>query len=57
MKSILTISDALGHPVNVHSFGARGDARKVNGSTLTGQTITCPDGNFTQADEGKVIWA
>jgi len=56
MKSILTISDALGHPVNVHSFGARGDARKVNGSTLTGQTITCPDGNFTQADEGKVIW-
>ena len=56
MNQLLSITDSLGIPVNVRSFGARGDARKVTGSTLNGQTIICPDGNFTEADLGKLIW-
>lgn len=56
MNQLLSITDSLGLAVNVRSFGARGDARKVNGSTLNGTTIICPDGNFTAADVGKDIW-
>ena len=51
------IQGALGIQVDVKSYGAVGDARKVTDAVLNGtNTVTSASAPFTAADVGKVIW-
>lgn len=42
--------------LDVSSFGAKGDARKVTDAVLSGSTVTSATANFTTADLGRMVW-